>query len=56
MYQQRLDQYDGIDRESAGLIDEFCAQAEVVEATRHKYRVHLTEFARWLVHPRVVRA
>jgi hypothetical protein len=56
MYQQRPDQYDGIDRESAGLIDEFCAQAEVVEATRHKYRVHLTEFGRWLVHPRVVRA
>src|SRR5512132_2148856 len=27
MYQQRPDQYDGIDRESAGLIDEFCALA-----------------------------
>lgn len=55
MYEQRPDQYDGIDHESAALIDEFCAQAEVVSATRHKYRFHLTEFARWLAHPRIVR-
>jgi site-specific recombinase XerD len=37
-----------VDRESLGLIEEFVAQAEVSAVTCHKYRVHLTEYARWL--------
>ena len=38
-----------VDRESLGLIEEFIAQAEVGAVTHHKYRVHLHEYARWLV-------
>lgn len=34
------------------LIAEFCAQADVTDATRIKYRFHMTEFARWLAHPK----
>jgi len=34
------------------LITEFCAQADVTDATRTKYRFHLTEFAQWLEHPK----
>lgn len=37
-----------VDRESLGLIEEFVAQAEVSAVTLHKYRMHLTEYARWL--------
>jgi site-specific recombinase XerD len=33
---------------NASLVDEFIAQAEVVETTRKKYRTHLTEFCCWL--------
>lgn len=34
----------------ADLIGEFACQADVIESTRHKYRVHLTEFREWLAH------
>jgi len=36
------------DRRSIALIEEFCAQADVVDATRNKYRTHLNELRRWL--------
>lgn len=52
---ERADYYHGVDRHSAALITEFCAQAEVTAHTRHKYRTNLTEFARWLWHPSMER-
>lgn len=40
----------------AALIAEFCAQADVVDVTRRKYRTQLEEFSIWLSHPHTVRA
>lgn len=43
-------------RGDAELIEEFIVQADVVDTTRHHYRVKLTEFLAWLNHPNTIGA
>lgn len=38
------------------LIIEFCAQADITDATRQAYASHIAEFAAWLAHPSAARA